>query len=168
MRAVARKAKVSHMAPYHHFEDKSALTAAVAEEGFRALRQEMLNRVIDCSDGPRAEFRESGVAYVVFAVRNPNLFRVMFSAEVADKSDYPELQEAASAAFAVMQGLVERSQEAGSVRQADAQDIGMTAWSLVHGLAVLCIDGQFGPEATEPPGAERLAYAVTGGVFRGR
>ena len=167
MRAIARKAGVSHMAPYHHFADKSALVAAVAEEGFRALAQEMLNRGATCADEPKTALRESGIAYVVFAVTRPHLFRVMFGAELADMSDYPALQAAASEAFGVLQGLVERSQEVGSVRQADSQGIGLTAWSLVHGLAMLIIDGQFGPEAMQPAGAEQLAYEVTGGVFLG-
>jgi len=168
MRAIAREAGVSHMAPYHHFADKAALIAAVAEEGFHALAQEMANRIAARGDDPKAALRESGIAYVVFAITRPHLFRVMFGAEVAGMSDdYPGLEEAGLATFAVLQGLVERSQDDGSVRHADSRGIGLTAWSLVHGLAMLIIDGHFGPDAMQPAGAEQLAYEVTGGVYRG-
>ena len=167
LRSVARAAKVSHMAPYHHFEDKAALVAAVAAEGFRRMQDAMESRIARCSEGSRARLRESGIAYVVFAVEHPNLFRLMFSAQVAEQSDYPELREAASAAYALLRGLVNESQGERS-RPDDAELIRISAWALVHGLAVLCIDGQVGPEgAADPDFAERLAYEATGALYRG-
>ena len=167
LRAVARAARVSHMAPYHHFADKAALVAAVAEEGFRGLRAEMEERIARCPDDPRARFRESGIAYVSFAVKHPNLFRVMFGPQAADADAHPQLSAASQATFDMMQRLLQQSQAGYAIREDDARQIGLTAWSLVHGLAMLCIDGQFGPEATKPDGAERLAYAATGALFRG-
>jgi len=100
----------------------------------------------------------------VFAVRNPNLFRVMFGPERAEAAAYPELDEAARAAFAVVLGLVERSQQAQTLPTGDAQHIGLHAWALVHGLAMLCIDGRLGPEARQPAQAERIAYAALGAL----
>ena len=167
MRSVAKAAKVSHMAAYHHFADKATLVAAVAEEGFQGLRREMQERMVRCPDNPRAKFRESGIAYVVYAVANPNLFRVMFGPEAADSSAHPGLDESAKSAFGLVQGLVEESQASSSLLSEDSRQIGLTAWALVHGLAVLCIDGQFGPEAATPEGAERMAYAATGALFKG-
>ncbi len=167
MRAVARKAKVSHMAAYHHFADKAALVAAVAEEGFRALRREMLERIARFPDNPFARLRESGIAYVVFAVKNPNLFRVMFGPLTAADSQHPGLAEAASATFDELLGLVRGSQESKATTDDVTRQIGVTAWALVHGLAMLCIDGQLGSEGAEPEQAERLAYMVTGGLFHG-
>ncbi len=167
LRAVARAARVSHMAPYHHFADKAALVAAVAREGFRGLGREMEERIERCPDDPRARFRESGIAYVSFAVKHPNLFRVMFGPEAADAEAHPDLGAESREVFDVMQRLLQQSQAGYQVREDDARQIGLTAWSLVHGLAMLCIDGQFGPEATSPEGAERLAYAATGALFRG-
>lgn len=166
MRSVARAAKVSHMAPYHHFEDKGALVAAVAAEGFRRMRAAMESRIANCSEGPRARFRESGIAYVVFAVGHPNLFRLMFSPQVAEKKDYPELQDAAASAYSLLRGLVE-SQGADNQRLNDTELISVSAWALVHGLAVLCIDGQVGPEGADPAFAERFAYEATGALYRG-
>jgi AcrR family transcriptional regulator len=156
------------MAPYHHFADKRALIAAVAAEGFRMLRQEMLERIEACGGDARTRFRESGIAYVVFAVKHPNLFRVMFGEETADTSEHPELKAAASQAFAVLQGLVEQDQVAVGTRDdRDREKVGLSAWALVHGIAMLCIDGQFGPEARRPEYAEKFAYEATGALARG-
>lgn len=167
MRSVARAARVSHMAPYHHFEDKAALVAALAAYGFRSMRNAMESRIARCAEGSRARFRESGVAYVVFAVEHPNLFRLMFSADVAEKSRYPELQDAASSTYAVLRELVEESHEEGASRADHPELISVSAWALVHGLAVLCIDGQIGPEGSDPEFAERFAYEATGALYRG-
>ncbi|UCC71922.1 MAG: TetR/AcrR family transcriptional regulator [Gemmatimonadota bacterium] len=167
MRAVARKAKVSHMAAYHHFADKAGLVAAVAEEGFRALHEEILERAGRYPGEALSQFREAGIAYVVFAVRNPNLFKVMFGPEAADSSTHPELEKAAKGTFTAVLGLVERSQRSEGTLGVDAERIRMTAWALLHGLAMLCIDGQLGPEATEPEHAEELAYQATAAYYRG-
>ncbi len=147
MRAVARRAGVSHMAPYHHFEDRAALVAAVAEEGFVLLRQAMLQRM-EGADDPPSQLQESGIGYVLFAARHEAHFRVMFSAELADKSAYPALQAASEASYEVLAGAVARCQEAGRVREGDPQALSRAAWALVHGLAMLLIDGHLGAAAS--------------------
>src|SRR5262245_23788463 len=77
LREVARRAGVTHAAPYRHFEDKAALLAAVAEEGFRAVYAEMLARSERVKD-PVERLYQIGAAYVLFAVTHPAHFRVMF------------------------------------------------------------------------------------------
>jgi AcrR family transcriptional regulator len=166
LRAVARRAQVSHAAPYHHFADRAALVAAVAEEGFESLHAKTLTRMERAVD-PRERFRESGIAYVLFAVEYPSHFRVMFSAELEDKSRYSGLQAAAAATYAVLIDAIERCQEAGFARAGDPQTLGYAAWSLVHGLASLILDGHFGPDARTPLGAERLALGVTALLWEG-
>lgn len=151
LRHVARRAGVSHAAPYHHFADRAALVAAVAEEGFRQLAV-AAEQGRSSSQEPRHQLFEAGVAYVVFAVENPEHFRLMFSREVADTSPYPGLQGAARDAKAVM----ERAVSEGAGERADSIDV-VAAWALVHGLATLLIDEQLGPEANAPHVAEDLA-----------
>src|SRR5205085_11935081 len=64
LREVARRAGVSPMAPYRHFDSKDALLAAVAEEGFRRLGQ----RLSDTPHAdPMADLVAQGMAYVRFA-----------------------------------------------------------------------------------------------------
>src|ERR1700683_623749 len=72
LREVARRAGVSHNAPYRHFKDKEDLLAAVATGGFDRLTRAL------AAAGPKASpldrLRLSGVAYVDFAMRYPRHF----------------------------------------------------------------------------------------------
>src|SRR5262245_4881527 len=77
LREVARRAGVTHAAPYHHFPSKEALFAAVATEGFRDLAAAM-RAALSGRRGPFASLRAIGVAYVRFATEHPAHFRIMF------------------------------------------------------------------------------------------
>src|SRR5256885_3581879 len=143
LREVARRVGVTHAAPQRHFEDRAALVAAVAEEGFRELRAhvERVLRLAGARD-PAARLHALGVAYVQFALRNPAHFRVMFSAELVDKSRHQTLQAASRAMHDFLVQCVVDGQEQGSFVEGDPLELAFAAWSLVHGLAVLLIDGR--------------------------
>jgi AcrR family transcriptional regulator len=115
VREAARRAGVSHNAPYRHFPDREALLAALAAEGFVQLSKALENR----------SGRELAEAYVRFALEHPQRFRLMFAGGHAP----PDLQARFGAAFA---GL-----------GAGASLAAAAAWSLVHGLAQLLLDGHF-------------------------
>src|SRR5437868_622487 len=70
LRAVARRAGVSHAAAYHHFADRRALVAAVAAAGLNALTDAMI-RAQKRARGMPAGFQAMGAAYVRFALRHP-------------------------------------------------------------------------------------------------
>src|SRR5688572_32508569 len=71
LREVARKAGVSHNAPYHHFPDKSSLMAAICQEGFEGLAREMAAARAAAGDDPRARMEACGQSYVRFALSSP-------------------------------------------------------------------------------------------------
>jgi AcrR family transcriptional regulator len=133
LRDAARRAKVSHNAPYRHFRDRQALLAALAAEGFELLARAMRGR----------GGRELGEAYVEFALEHPQRFRLMFGG-VLRFSDHPELRAAADAAY---QSLVQAFKD---LPRPDLAAAG--AWSLVHGLSHLLLDGHFSR-------ADRKAFA---------
>src|SRR5277367_6509136 len=87
LREAARRAGVSHNAPYRHFRDRDALLAAVATEGFDRLTHAMARGALKA--GPLNRLRRSGLAYVDFALRWPQHFAAMFDAPW-DKPEYPE------------------------------------------------------------------------------
>src|SRR3954468_16224943 len=84
LREVARKAGVTHNAPYHHFPDKGTLLAAISEEGFALLAREMTAARAGARDDPRSRLEACGQSYVRFALKSPAHFRVMFRPELAD------------------------------------------------------------------------------------
>jgi len=136
IRALARRLGVSHAAPGHHFPDKVALLAGVAAEGYRRFGG-ALQAAADRAPAPAARMRAIGLAYVRFALDHPATFRVMFGRELADcAAQPPELQEASAAAYAILQRTSEAVAGApGAELQAFA------GWALVHGAAVLYLDG---------------------------
>ncbi len=87
LRKVARKAGVSHTAPYRHFEDKRALVAAIAEEGFGRLTERLKNAVSGVAPG--LQLLALTRAYVDFALTEPALMREMFSGLTIDRMAYP-------------------------------------------------------------------------------
>jgi AcrR family transcriptional regulator len=139
LREVARRTGVSHMAPYNHFEDKSALLAEVAALGFDSLGKTMELAAVG-QRSARQALAGTAVAYVRFGVEHPAHYRLMFGAELANKARYPRLQAASDATFAVLTGVLERGQTSGQVRRASVRDQALAAWSMVHGLTTLFID----------------------------
>ena len=143
LREVARRAGVSHSAPYRHFPDKESLLASVAEEGFHALSAASVAHMSGDSDVLQ-RLQRCGEAYLHFAASHPAHFRVMFGAALACEGRYPGLQRAGEAAFAVLLDAIEACRLARLLRDGDAQTLALTAWALVHGLAMLWLDGHLG------------------------
>jgi AcrR family transcriptional regulator len=161
LREVARKAGVSHNAPYHHFPDRGSLLAAIAEEGFSLLAKEMAEaRAVAPSQ--RARLEACGRAYVRFALRSPAHFRVMFRPELAAAHEQPAVAQASMPAFDTLVASVIEAQEAGLAPAGDPMPVVLTCWSAVHGLASLWLDG---PLARNPKGfgksPDKLAAMVT-------
>ena len=162
LRAVARLAGVSQAAPYRHFANKEAILAAVAEDGFRSLMAAMRQSVKACGDVPLARLRAVGIGYVTFATSHPSHFRVMFGRGLADRSAFPTLRQVASDTLAMVVAAVVDCQRAGLVRSEEpAEDLALTAWSSVHGLSALLVEG-----VLDRPAAE-VAEMVTRDLFLG-
>ncbi|MEO8145915.1 MAG: TetR/AcrR family transcriptional regulator [Betaproteobacteria bacterium] len=126
LREVARRAGVSHNAPYRHFPQREALLAALAAEGFEWLGA--AQRKATETGGLRA----MGEAYVQFALAHPQRFRLMFGGRIP-LARHAHLREVASRTFDGLSGaLAARVPEAQG-----AQNASVAAWSLVHGLALL-------------------------------
>ena len=145
LREVARRAGVSHAAPYKHFPDKSALLAELAMLGFNELRERLSGAIERPLRSARAEFMTAAKAYIHFGTANPSLYRLMFSADV-DKTAFPKLDEAAAAAFAELLAILERGQKSGAFKRHPVRSQAAASWALVHGFTMLAIDGQLLPE----------------------
>jgi AcrR family transcriptional regulator len=141
LREVARRAGVSHNAPYRHFRDKDALLAAVAAEGFRELTRTM-REAGERRSNALDKLKQSGLAYVAFALRRPEHFTVMFDAPVCSSKD-PEYVQAAKEAFDTLVDYIRNCQEQGQLPDGNTEERVLYAWSLVHGIAKLAVAGRF-------------------------
>jgi AcrR family transcriptional regulator len=135
LREVARRAGVSHNAPYRHFPDREDLLAAVAAQGFRELNEAMLE-ALRHQRSSVGRLKRAGLAYVEFALRRPEHFTVMFDAAVS-KHKTPDSAEAAEHAFGTLVSLVKSCQDEGRLPSGDLHRFALLAWSMVHGIAKL-------------------------------
>ncbi len=141
LRELARRIGVSRTAPYRHFKDKNALLATVAERKFQGLNIALLS-AFDEEAGPIAQLKRMALIYIDFALDNYDLYRLMFSEELKQGERYPGLAEAADETFAILAQTVQSCQEAGLVRQGNPTWLAYSAWSTLHGLAELLIEGK--------------------------
>lgn len=159
LRAAARAAGVSQAAPYHHFDNKDALLGAIAAQGFDELANAMSERMGKESE-PVARLNASGVAYVAFAVHNPELFALMFGGVTATATDAPTLAEAGKRAYGVLQSAIKDALLARGRKEESAPLAGLWSWCGVHGLAKLVIEQKLDPKAFGAPNAEALAAVM--------
>jgi AcrR family transcriptional regulator len=140
LRAAAREAGVSHAAPKNHFGDIRGLLSELAAVGFERFGAALTADVRD-DDPPRVRLAAVGRGYVAFAQQNPGLFLLMFRGERLDFSR-PALRAAADAAFAVLAGAAPDRQDAEAPLTLPRAARITAAWSLVHGFAMLLLDGR--------------------------
>jgi AcrR family transcriptional regulator len=157
LRAVGDALGVSRTALYRHFTDKQALLAAVGREGFRMLRV-ALTTAWDARGRGREGFEAMGIAYVRFAAAHPSHYRVMFGRFLESASKDAEFLQEANAAFQVLVGSLTEQQREGLVRPDDPLILARFIWSVVHGIAMLAIDGQL--RGQDERGEALSRYAV--------
>ena len=126
LRAVAKRAGVSHAAPYRHFASREALLAELAVEGFVELRSVLHDAAhTGLSDDRIANL---GGAYMRFVARRPALARLMFGPQLPNRDSFPDLAIAADAI----------GDEIGQALRDPA--LGLVVWAAVHGLAILILE----------------------------
>ena len=151
MREVARRAGVSHQAPYHHFADKESIVAALVERGFVMLAERMEAKAAE-KGAVAQRLSKVGREYVMFALEQPVFFRLMFRPELVDLTWFPTAQAAGARALAVLERLIVERTEGTRATPARREAMVSMHWAMVHGLSSLLLDGSLGynhPNATE-------------------
>jgi len=171
LREVARRAGVSHNAPYSHFSEKQDLLIAVAATGFERLRDRM-KAAIGRTKAADEALLACAKAYLQFGAENPALYRLMFGpALAASKGGRPaEAREAGATAKVVLAEIILRGARSGlfAVSPDDAKDeakIVFSAWAAVHGMTMLSLDEFTGAELTIDDLLEGLERTVLKGLI---
>lgn len=143
----AHLAGVSVAAPYRHFKDKEALLAEIAVEGFTIFRDALARAAHSHPDDQVKRLVEMGVAYVDFALHHRAHFKVMWEGGIT-KANCPQIGETAYQAYLLLENAArDLHPRAHASRQ---QALVRAAWSLVHGYAMLTLEGEL-----EVAGADR-------------
>lgn len=127
LRAVARRAGVSHAAPYRHYQNHETLLVELAVEGFAELQSEI--SVAGTGPGLVSDrISDIGAAYMRFVARRPALARLMFGAQLPNRDGFPALADGADAIG------VEIGNALGDTA------LGLAVWAAIHGLAMLVLE----------------------------
>ena len=164
LRGVAQAVGVSASAAYHHFPDKDALLHEVAHRGADVLDARVAAAVaaVDGADDRALvrRMRAIGEAYVDFAVAEPNLFRHTFGPLCSPEAEgfHDKLSGSASVpgdpqvgppdhVYTMLCETLDAMDAAGLLRHREGVDV--LAWTVVHGLSSLLIDGMLPPQARD-------------------
>src|ERR1700704_5862305 len=172
LREAARVAGVSHSAAYRHFADREALLVEVSQRARSELAAEMRRRVNRAKD-PLERLQAVGTAYVDFALTEPGLFRTAFISHPAatnpdarDRLAVPEPRPPADSAepYEILGQVLDEAQAAGLLDAGRRPGAEIAAWSAVHGLANLLLDG---PLPTTPADVKFSLTQVLDLIARG-
>jgi AcrR family transcriptional regulator len=142
LRKVAKRAGVSHSAPYAHFPDKQSLIAAISTEGFKQLYAELDAAVSSYTEDPKRQLQEGVWAYAQFAIHNTDTFKIMFSSVLEKEKEYPAFVEISHRTFERVTEVVRACQDAGVLRTGPPEMMAVGVWGQVHGVISLMLEGQ--------------------------
>lgn len=170
LRDLARRAGVSHNAPYKHFVDKRELLAAVSAAGFETLTKRMTHKTAGLSNS-REQLFAMLRAYIDYGVESPALYNLMFGGYLSgpDRSRPAiELAEAektkALLAGVIVAGGLGRVIPDTSRNERKIAGAILACWSLVHGLTLLLADGLVGPRKKSGALSDSLVQAMLDGL----
>jgi AcrR family transcriptional regulator len=157
LRGVGARLGVSRTALYRHFDDKEALLARVAAEGFKRFHEALAESASRALARRRNPLPAMATAYMQFALANPSHYQTMFSGVVTHWQRYPDLVEHGQAAFNVLLETIRGEQQRGRIGPGDPLEFAEITWALSHGLATLGLAGQI-----DRPPKQLEALAVAG------
>ena len=140
LRGIARTVGVSQTAPYRHFKDKNQLLADVAAHGFIELFEKG-SALINPNASAMENIQETGMAYIQYAIENPEKYRLLFGNTIQNRRNYSSLVEAGEQSFRVLVDQVECGIEAGDFIPGCSLLLANALWTQIHGAASLILDG---------------------------
>jgi AcrR family transcriptional regulator len=142
LRGVAKRAGVSHAAPFKHFTNFADLLTEAAAAGFEILgeRVDEAGAALPPGAGSRARLVAASKAYVEMALKHPALFMLMFRFDLLELTNH-HYNAASMSAYRRFLRYVRAVQDEGWQIDADTAVANATIWSLVHGIATLWAGG---------------------------
>ena len=161
-REIARRLGVTQSAPLHHFESKTALLAAIAAAGFRKLFDHRMEALKD-KRTPDERLMAVLMAFVDFALAHPALYHLMHGPEIPDKTLFPELHDAATRSYSLLEAAVGDYllEHEGSMDR--SRDATLGAWTVCQGLATVITNPQNTPRYVlrkDPMGVARRIFEM--------
>ena len=141
LRAVAKRAGVSHGAPAHHFGDARGLLTALTAKGYERMLEIQARHEAKAASDPRSQLIAIGLGYIEFAMGNRELFRLMFNSSMLNRED-EHYTKVSSSVFEKLVKQTEAQTKHHPFENKDSMIELMASWSIVHGLAELIVLGR--------------------------
>ena len=182
LREAARRVGVSHNAAYRHFANREDLLRAVADHARAELARTIRERLAEVDPADRSleaakrRLHLAGMAYVQFATAQPGLFRAAFTGPgltAKDAHDPPAAGATASedqlGPFELLQRQIEQLVQAARLPPRARRYASLVAWSAMHGLSMLALDGQLNAltDKQRDEVVDRLVRMVDAGLLAG-
>jgi len=148
LRKVARRAGVSHTAPYNHFTDKQALLAAISTAAQAQLYETLTAAIDQYRTSPDFLFEIAWATYQ-FAKEDPGRYKLMFTHVLEEELYYPEFIETWQKNISLLEEVVRICQKNGQFINRDIQTTAIKVWAIVHGFISLTLEQQLPPEYLE-------------------
>ena len=170
LRELARRAGVSHNAPYKHFADKRELLAAASAAGFEMLTTRIAREIEDLA-APREQLFAMLRAYIDHGVENPALYSLMFGSHLGGPNhSRPAIERAeAEKTKALLAGIIIAGGLGRAIPQISRNERKiagaiLACWALVHGLTLLLADGLVGPQKKAGALGDSLVQGILDGL----
>ena len=161
VREAARRAGVSAGAPFRHFASRDALMTAVAEEAQRLFRMEIEAALVAAPAGdPLSQFRNFGLAYLRWAMRNPAYFEIISSGRYFDHERAEKLSRDNAELIDLTGRTLSEAFAKGQLQAADLKTVQIAGRALVYGFARMNIDRHFPRWGVPEDRIEAMAEAV--------
>ncbi len=167
LRQIARRANVSHTAPYRHFKDKNAILAAVAREGFDMMLRQTEVRIAHSRGDELEHFAICGLSYIDFALNYPSHYRVMFGTRSENSYFSDEFTPESTPSFQLLSDKIRICREKGLLKAGDLKEMTLAAWSIVHGFAMLRIDHHIPDQGMDEKKLQDLKRSVVMTLYFG-
>jgi AcrR family transcriptional regulator len=158
LRAVARKAGVSHAAPAHHFPTLGHLLGEIEARGFEEFVRFLDEVAAQGAQDPESRLKAIGRAYIEFAMAHKSLYTLMFQTTgkiVGTQTLESAMQAAWDQLVATIAAYLERS-KTDAITLAGAVQV----WSMVHGFVLLSNDNRFPPVVRDEAGKVTVNHLI--------
>ncbi len=142
LREIAKKSGVSHAAPYRHFKNKAELLATIIEHEFDKF-SDMLQKIQNnFPEDPVKQLTESGAAYVLYCVKNPDMAQLMFGGSINPQDTNSDFRKASQVALKNLIRIIRNGKQKNIFKDRKSLNLALASWSSMHGLAMLIVAGQ--------------------------
>ncbi|MCG6141591.1 TetR/AcrR family transcriptional regulator [Leptospira mtsangambouensis] len=160
LRKVAAKAGVSHVATYHHFENKHALFSAIAEIGFQKYFETYQKELEKTDQDFKGRYRALGWTYFQFIMENRQFARIMFGGTGVDAKTHPTLLAVSRRTYRQLHEIIRLGQSLGHLEKGNTREKTLASWAMIHGIAMLFLEGRLQMK-NDPKEMEKFIQTVT-------